>query len=91
MKLGGILRAAREKANYSQEEFAFLMNMSQSCISKIENDRKVPDALTFLEWFKQTNVQDLTIASFFAADSIAIIQQIMTTLPMFANFFNLLL
>jgi len=77
MKLGSILRACRERAGLSQEELAFRMKREQACISRYENDRKVPDALTFLEWFKQTNTQEVAVAFMCGVDGITIMQQLL--------------
>lgn len=87
MKMGTILKAVRERAGMSQEDLAFQMNRTQACISKMENDRKIPDAKTFLEWFHQTNSQEVAVAFFCGVDSLAIMQQIMTMLSMFSNVF----
>lgn len=61
MKLGVILKTCREFAGLSQEELAARMNRSQTCISRYENERKVPDVFTFMDWFKQTNTQEVGI------------------------------
>lgn len=59
VKLGTVLKACRERADFSQEELAHRMNGTQACISKFENDHKVPDANTFVEWFRLTILQQL--------------------------------
>ncbi|MED3876182.1 helix-turn-helix transcriptional regulator [Lysinibacillus capsici] len=57
--LGALLQACRIKSGMSQEDLAAQMNRSQTCISKYENNRKPPDIFTFMEWFKQTNTQEI--------------------------------
>lgn len=57
--LGALLQACRINSGISQEELAEQMNRSQTCISRFENDRKVPDLFTFMDWFKQTNTQEI--------------------------------
>lgn len=59
MKLGALLQACRIGSGMSQEDLAAQMNRSQTCISKYENNRKTPDIFTFIEWFKQTNTQEV--------------------------------
>lgn len=83
MKIGAILQACRERAGLSQEELAFRMNRSQSCISKFENSVKIPDAITFMEWFKQTNTQEVAVAFLMGMDGLTILQ---TLLPMVGGF-----
>lgn len=61
MKLGALLQACRIGSGTSQEELAARLNRSQTCISRYENDRKVPDLFTFMEWFKQTNTQEIGV------------------------------
>lgn len=57
--LGVLLQACRIDSGISQEELAAQMNRSQTCISRYENDRKVPDLFTFMDWFKRTNNQEI--------------------------------
>ena len=88
LKIGTVLKACRERAGYSQEELAHLMNRTQACISKYENDRKIPDAQTFMDWFRLTNTQEVAVAFFFGVDGLTAMQQILSMLPMFINFFS---
>lgn len=83
MKLGAVLKACRERANLSQEEMAHRMNRTQPCISKFENNTKVPDAITFMDWFKQTNTQEVAVAFLMGMDGLAILQ---TLLPIVGGF-----
>lgn len=75
-KIGAVLKAVRVRAGYSQEEFSHLTNRSQACISKFENDRKVPDIYTFKDWLQLTNSQDVAIAFFCGVDAATILQQL---------------
>lgn len=77
VKLGALLKACRQKANVSQLEMAANMNRSQSCISKFENDEKVPDAYTLMQWGQLTNSPEVIIAFLYGMDGITIIQQLL--------------
>ncbi|KEQ22852.1 hypothetical protein ET33_21110 [Paenibacillus tyrfis] len=44
------LREQRIKAGYTQEQLAAYLDMTQSDVSKIENGRKIPDAVTYENW-----------------------------------------
>lgn len=77
MKLGSILAACRERAGYSQEELADLMNRTQSCISKFENNRKSVEAQTLVRWMDVTNAKEVLIAYLCGIDGITIMQTIM--------------
>lgn len=77
VRLGALLKACRQKANVSQLEMATNMNRSQSCISKFENDEKVPDAYTLMQWGQLTNCPEVIIAFLYGMDGITIIQQLL--------------
>lgn len=77
VKLGALLKACRQKANISQFEMATNMNRSQSCISKFENDEKVPDAYTLMQWGQLTNCPEVIVAFLYGMDGITIIQQLL--------------
>lgn len=77
VKLGALLKACRQKANISQFEMAANMNRSQSCISKFENDEKVPDAYTLMQWGQLTNCPEVIVAFLYGMDGITIIQQLL--------------
>lgn len=87
MKIGAILQACRERAGFSQEEMAHRMNRTQPCISKFENDNKVPDASTFLDWFKHTNTQEVAVAFFMGVDGLTILQTLLPIIGGFACWF----
>lgn len=77
VKLGTLMKACRERAILSQEELAHKMNRTQACISKFENDHKVPDANTFAEWFRLTNSPEVAIAFLYGIDGLQILQQLL--------------
>lgn len=85
VKLGTLMKACRERAKLSQEELAYQMNRTQACISKYENDHKVPDANTFAEWFRQTNSPEVAIAFLYGVDGLTILQQLLPIVGMIAT------
>lgn len=85
MRFGGILKAARQRAGLSQEELAYRLNINQSDVSKFENDRKVPDVLTFIQWIQQTSAQELMVAFLYGMDGMSMIQNL---LPMIGGFIS---
>lgn len=87
MKIGAILQACRERAGLSQEELAHRMNRTQPCISKFENSAKVPDAITFMDWFKQTNTQEVAVAFLMGMDGLTILQTLLPVIGGFAWWF----
>lgn len=74
---GALLRAIRKRAGLSQEKLAEKLNRTKSCISKFENNNKMPDMHTFLEWIKKTNSGDVLIAMGSGLDVQSIIQQVL--------------
>lgn len=88
LNVGPLLKACREKAGLSQEELAERLNRSQSCISRIEKGRKVPDINTFMSWINCTNAPEVAIAWIYGMDGITILQSILQlvgcTLPLIA-------
>lgn len=61
MKIGFKIRQLREEKNISQEDLAFKLNISQSKLSKIENDRlkaKLPLLIKIFTAF-DLNMNDL--------------------------------
>jgi len=75
MKVGALLRACRERAGLSQEELAHRLNRSQSCISRMEKDRMLPDIATFVQWLNVTNAQEVAVAFLYGMDGITILQK----------------
>lgn len=80
MKYGGILKACRERANLSQEELAFELNVSQSDISKYESNVREPTLNTLRLWMQQTQTQEVMIAFLCGVDGLSTMQIIMDTL-----------
>ncbi|REJ29259.1 helix-turn-helix domain-containing protein [Caldibacillus debilis] len=85
MRFGGILKAARQRAGLSQEELAHRLNINQSDVSKFENDKKVPDVLTFIQWIQQTSAQEVMVAFLYGMDGMSMIQNL---LPMIGGFIS---
>jgi transcriptional regulator with XRE-family HTH domain len=85
LRFGGILKAARQRAGLSQEELAHRLNINQSDVSKFENDRKVPDVLTFIQWIQQTSAQEVMVAFLYGMDGMSMIQNL---LPMIGGFIS---
>ncbi|MED3687315.1 helix-turn-helix transcriptional regulator [Peribacillus butanolivorans] len=77
MKFGSVLQACRERAGLSQEELAHQLNRTQSCVSKFEKDRKVPDIGTFMQWVQVTNAPEVAVAYLYGMDGINIIHQLL--------------
>ncbi|MGD6845264.1 helix-turn-helix domain-containing protein [Bacillus infantis] len=77
MKFGAVLQACRERAGLSQEELAHQLNRTQSCVSKYEKDRKIPDMHTFLQWIQATNTPEIAVAFLYGMDGINLIQQLL--------------
>jgi len=85
LRFGGILKAARQRAGLSQEELAHRLNINQSDVSKFENDKKVPDVLTFIQWIQQTSAQEVMVAFLYGMDGMSMIQNL---LPMIGGFIS---
>ncbi|MED3549992.1 helix-turn-helix transcriptional regulator [Cytobacillus praedii] len=77
MKFGSILQACRERAGLSQEELAEKLNRTQSCISKFEKDKRIPDMTTFMQWIQTTQTQEVAVAFLYGMDGINLLQQMM--------------
>ena len=76
MRVGAILRACRTRAGLSQEELAHKLFVSQSDVSKYENDTKEPSISMFYTWMSQTQSQEVLVAFLCGVDGIGIMQQI---------------
>lgn len=87
INFGAVLKACRLKSGFSQEELAHKLNRSQACISKFEKERKVPDMLTFMEWVRVTNAQEVAVAFLYGMDGVTMIQQLM---PLIGGFIGIL-
>lgn len=79
MKFGAIMQACRERAGLTQEQMADKLHRTQACISKYENDHKVPDMPTMLRWVEATGAKDVMVAFLYGMDGLAILQNMMMT------------
>lgn len=52
-----VLRTFRKNAKMTQEEIADELNVTQSCVSKLESGRKIIDIDTFVTWASVTNTE----------------------------------
>ncbi len=82
------MRAMRERKGYSQEDLAHQLNLSQSCVSKFENDRKTPDLTTFMLWAEQTCAKEVAIAFLYGIDGVTILQSIMQVITGYIRIFQ---
>lgn len=82
IRVGGLLKACRERAGLKQEELADKLYMSQSTISKYETGRKKIDIPTFIQWIQTTQTQDLAFAFMFGMDGLTAIQSVLPHLSM---------
>lgn len=71
------MQACRERAGLTQEQMAEKLNRTQACISKFENDHKVPDMPTMLKWVEATGAKEVVVAFLCGMDGLSIMQQIM--------------
>ncbi|WP_256865183.1 helix-turn-helix domain-containing protein [Paenibacillus sp. 32352] len=78
MDLGLVMQKCREKAGLSQERLALLLNKSRSCISKIENGRKVLDAQTMMQWTEATGTREVFVSFVYGVDAPTIIQNVLS-------------
>lgn len=94
MELGEVLRAVRLRARLSQEELAARLFINQSDVSKIENNRKIPDAITFIRWFKAAEAPEICAAMLCGIDPNTLtefVQQVMTFSQLVGSFVYLML
>ncbi|MGG1880163.1 helix-turn-helix transcriptional regulator [Paenibacillus cisolokensis] len=78
MKFGAIMQACRERAGLTQEQMAEMLHRTQACISKYENDHKVPDMPTMIKWVEATGAKEVLIAFLYGMDGMSILQNLMT-------------
>jgi len=88
VKFGAVMRATRERAGFNQEELAARMNLSQSDISKFENDRKIPDIATMMVWAEQTCAKEVMIAFLYGMDGITILQSLVHMMGAYITLFS---
>ncbi len=78
MKLGAILQACRERAGFSQEHLAEVLNKSRVSISKIENNRKTLDVQTLFQWAEATGSREVVVSFLYGMDGLSMIQHLMS-------------
>lgn len=76
MKFGAIMQACRERAGLTQEEMAARLDRTQACISKFENDRKIPDMETMRNWAEVTGTPEVMVAYLYGMDGLEILQSL---------------
>lgn len=72
------MQACRERAGLTQEQMAEILHRTQACISKYENDHKVPDMPTMIRWVEATGAREVLIAFLYGMDGLNIMQNLMT-------------
>ncbi len=77
MRVGAILRACRTRAGLNQEELAHKLHISQSDVSKYENDAMEPHISTLQAWTNNTQSAEVLVAFLMGMDGISIMQSIM--------------
>ncbi|MCF3941600.1 helix-turn-helix domain-containing protein [Oceanobacillus alkalisoli] len=91
MKYGAILKACRTRSDLSQEELAHRLHINQSDVSKYENGTKEPTISLFQAWLNNTQAQEVMVAYLYGLDGIAIMQQLIESLPTISTLGSLLL
>lgn len=76
MRVGAILKACRTRAGFTQEELADELFISQSDVSKYENDTMEPHLSTLQAWTSSTQTSEVLIAFIMGMDGLGIMQQI---------------
>lgn len=74
MTAGAFLRKCREKAGFSQDQLAEMLNKNQSDISKLEKDKRTIDIFTFRDWTMLTNHVEQGVQFIFSIDPSSLIQ-----------------
>lgn len=72
------MQACRQRAGFSQEEMADKLHRTQACVSKFENDHKIPDLPTMMQWGEVTGTREVIIAFLYGMDGINIMQNLMS-------------
>lgn len=78
MEFGGVFRALRQRKGWSQEEMADELFVSQSDVSRFENDKMLPDIPTFLRIAQVTQAPEVVIAFLYGMGGIEILQNLPT-------------
>lgn len=77
MKVGAILKACRTRAGFTQEELADRLFISQSDVSKYENDVMEPHLSTLQAWTSNTQTSEVLVAFLMGIDGLGIMQTIL--------------
>ena len=76
VQIGGLIKALRQRRGWTQEELADKLYVSQSDISKFENDRMLPDLPTFFRIAHITNAPEVIVAFLYGLDGLQILQNL---------------
>lgn len=77
MRVGAILRACRTRAGFTQAELADKLYISQSDVSKYENDTMEPHLSTLQAWTSNTQTTEVLVAFICGMDGLNIMQNIL--------------
>ena len=77
MRVGAILKACRTRAGFSQEALADELYISQSDVSKYENDTMEPHLSTLQAWTSTTQSAEVMVAFIMGLDGLGIMQSIL--------------
>ncbi len=75
-RVGAVLRACRARAGFTQEELADKLYISQSDVSKYENDTMEPHLSTLQAWTNNTQAPEVLVAFLCGMDGMSIMQNI---------------
>ncbi|WP_275579632.1 helix-turn-helix domain-containing protein [Lysinibacillus composti] len=84
-----MLKFFRKKEKMTQEEIADKLNVTQSCVSKLESGRKLIDIQTFMNWVRVTNSEVHAASMMFGMDLTNVAMQVLQTAPMYIGGFGL--
>lgn len=84
-----MLKFFRKKARMTQEEIADELNVTQSCVSKLESGRKIIDIHTFMNWVRVTNSEVHAASMMFGIDITTTAMQVLQAVPMYIGGFSL--
>jgi len=77
VRVGAVLRACRTRAGLSQEELANRLFISQSDVSKYENDTMEPHISTLQAWTNNTQAPEVLVAFICGMDGLSVMQSIL--------------
>jgi len=84
INVGEIIRSCRKKVNWSQEQLAFEMNMTQSTISRMEKNKVACDVNTLMDIAHKTNAPDVVMSMMFSID-MSVVAQLFQAIPMVSS------